>query len=147
MSCNTIHNPFCRRTFSYLRPSSDSPPGSPIEPLCPLLNCPSAGLGKNSLAIRFIFPRHGDSFCALKTVHCLLCSTPFRSRGMKKRERNEKFRAASRRNFVELAREHRRSSLRTRNASCTLCAERRTLGILEKKKKKEKKSHLILNDI
>ena len=40
--------------------------GLPIVPLYPLLNCPSAELGKNSLAIRFIFPRHGDSFPCFK---------------------------------------------------------------------------------
>jgi len=30
-----------------------------------LLNCPGARLGKNSLTIRFIFSRHGDSFLSL----------------------------------------------------------------------------------
>lgn len=72
MSCNTIQPPFLppRGPFSRIfRPSSDSPPGPSCHPSgpssTPLLNCPGARLGKNSLTIRFIFSRHGDSSLSL----------------------------------------------------------------------------------
>ena len=73
MSCNTIQPTPC-----FLPPRGDLPrissnllpthlQGLPVIPpfsgpsSTPLLNCPGARLGKNSLAIRFIFSRHGDS--------------------------------------------------------------------------------------
>lgn len=46
----------------------DSPPGLSSHRV-PLLNCPSVELGKNSLAIRFIFPRHGDSFPCFRYIY------------------------------------------------------------------------------
>lgn len=50
-----VPSTFFRLTSGGLSPSPSRTPSAP------LLNCPSArSLGKNSLAIRFIFPRHGD---------------------------------------------------------------------------------------
>lgn len=72
MSCNTIQPPLfsLSRLADLPRVPLDLPPThllpiipspSSFRPPSPFLNCPGARLGKNSLAIRFIFSRHGDS--------------------------------------------------------------------------------------
>lgn len=73
MSCNTIQPPILplrglssRTSFdllpTHLRVLSVRSPSVALrEPSStPFPNCPDARLGKNSLAIRFIFSRHGD---------------------------------------------------------------------------------------